>query len=94
MAQPPLGGCVLKLTACSRRLKNLSPAAFRRLCVETSAQLQNRACRHQPPLGGCVLKPDPTNQSLPCFRQPPLGGCVLKPHEKQQELESNHASRL
>ncbi|WP_442512309.1 hypothetical protein [Neisseria mucosa] len=34
----------------------MGPAAFGRLCVETSAQWLNRAYRDQPPSGGCVLK--------------------------------------
>ena len=36
--QPPLGGCVLKRYDYQRRLTLTRPAAFRRLCVETSAQ--------------------------------------------------------
>ena len=35
MAQPPLGGCVLKLTCAWFVYGALKPAAFRRLCVET-----------------------------------------------------------
>ena len=34
-AQPPLGGCVLKLAGLLRVLMSYLPAAFRRLCVET-----------------------------------------------------------
>ena len=32
------------------------PAAFRRLCVETSARKVYEETRTQPPSGGCVLK--------------------------------------
>ena len=35
--QPPSGGCVLKLTMGGQSQQNLMPAAFGRLCVETSA---------------------------------------------------------
>ena len=34
-AQPPSGGCVLKLSGLHVVLHDCSPAAFRRLCVET-----------------------------------------------------------
>ena len=33
--QPPSGGCVLKQVLSSMDFPNRSPAAFRRLCVET-----------------------------------------------------------
>ena len=33
--QPPSGGCVLKQQKFAPKKKNLHPAAFRRLCVET-----------------------------------------------------------
>ena len=35
MAQPPSGGCVLKLLIICKMLVHLAPAAFGRLCVET-----------------------------------------------------------
>ena len=34
--QPPLGGCVLKQVIQTTLTKATGPAAFRRLCVETS----------------------------------------------------------
>ena len=34
------------------------PAAFRRLCVETSIFSDGLSLVDQPPSGGCVLKPD------------------------------------
>ena len=34
--QPPLGGCVLKLITADQNRRRVTPAAFRRLCVETS----------------------------------------------------------
>ena len=36
-AQPPSGGCVLKLYVIFGFVELVSPAAFRRLCVETAA---------------------------------------------------------
>ena len=37
----------------------LLPAAFRRLCVETSSAITSALLMPcQPPLGGCVLKPE------------------------------------
>ena len=35
----------------------LVPAAFRRLCVETSVKCLSSLLASQPPSGGCVLKP-------------------------------------
>ena len=63
-----------------QRLKSREPAAFRRLCVETTTvYVEFPFARNQPPLGGCVLKLG--YRHLLVFRstQPPLGGCVLKP---------------
>ena len=60
-AQPPLGGCVLKLIRAPQCLLIWLPAAFRRLCVETSISRLYGAVLldTQPPLGGCVLKHPP-----------------------------------
>ena len=41
MAQPPSGGCVLKLFENQRVSVSGEPAAFGRLCVETSFSLSN-----------------------------------------------------
>ncbi len=65
ITQPPLGGCVLKLEFPERGDGAWVPAAFRRLCVETSIETAEEFVRlFQPPLGGCVLKPicDPNNE--------------------------------
>ena len=57
ISQPPSGGCVLKLLERMRKYHSNSPAAFRRLCVETDAfELKNLIDKDQPPSGGCVLK--------------------------------------
>ena len=77
-AQPPLGGCVLKLSPCHKFAHNKMPAAFRRLCVETSAQLQNRACRHPAAFRRLCVETRITLVVGGQESQPPLGGCVLK----------------
>ena len=38
-AQPPSGGCVLKPQGLDSGRNHMKPAAFRRLCVETSPNL-------------------------------------------------------
>ena len=55
------------------------PAAFRRLCVETTGQCLNQCFAGQPPSGGCVLKLPKTESLVETENQPPSGGCVLKP---------------
>ncbi|EGV37193.1 hypothetical protein l11_12960 [Neisseria weaveri LMG 5135] len=56
-AQPPSGGCVLKLIRFVRIQSASCTAAFGRLCVETGAAVWNKKeCMEQPPSGGCVLK--------------------------------------
>ena len=56
-----------------------APAAFRRLCVETTKPISSYEILYdQPPSGGCVLKHRVMHWvSRICF-QPPSGGCVLK----------------
>ena len=54
--QPPLGGCVLKHCIFLIYSACYTPAAFRRLCVETYLSPETGDIGHQPPLGGCVLK--------------------------------------
>ena len=55
--QPPSGGCVLKRHITKAADLYRRPAAFRRLCVETTSSI-SRICEKnsQPPSGGCVLK--------------------------------------
>ena len=56
-AQPPSGGCVLKRRSYpALPFSIMVPAAFGRLCVETSMVRTNTASPSQPPSGGCVLK--------------------------------------
>ena len=56
-AQPPSGGCVLKLDIIGLLETVRDPAAFGRLCVETLwLTLMELSSVSQPPSGGCVLK--------------------------------------
>jgi len=57
LVQPPSGGCVLKLIIKQNVVKQVLPAAFRRLCVETMQDVTTKLNGAQPPSGGCVLKP-------------------------------------
>ena len=77
--QPPSGGCVLKRRLPSTLCPSEGPAAFGRLCVETSMMTRPCLPRSQPPSGGCVLKPVLTKAIQEMAAQPPSGGCVLKP---------------
>ena len=54
--QPPSGGCVLKHVQYHPFQGRDTPAAFRRLCVETIKCRWLFPCQLQPPSGGCVLK--------------------------------------
>ena len=55
--QPPSGGCVLKLVFRNFVGGYYLPAAFGRLCVETTVRTASHwLWRNQPPSGGCVLK--------------------------------------
>ena len=55
-----------------------TPAAFRRLCVETTPVPGFCRWRCQPPSGGCVLKLGIVAAACLLGDQPPSGGCVLK----------------
>ena len=77
-AQPPSGGCVLKHNKGLAFDMTPNPAAFGRLCVETSISGASRATGAQPPSGGCVLKRPMQSPVCACMFQPPSGGCVLK----------------
>ena len=56
LAQPPSGGCVLKQSVSDSSASEPQPAAFGRLCVETSVAFGFCGLVTQPPSGGCVLK--------------------------------------
>ena len=70
----------MKLSHQANHQVMFAPAAFRRLCVETSVSMQLLLFRQgQPPSGGCVLKLSHSRLSVSVNAQPPSGGCVLKP---------------
>ena len=76
--QPPSGGCVLKPERMDLWDEWEAPAAFGRLCVETS-RLPCTTCWPKPAAFGrlCVE----TNREMARLvrgTQPPSGGCVLK----------------
>ena len=89
LVQPPSGGCVLKLILVGIFRPCRTPAAFRRLCVETF--ILSDFMRHfsQPPSGGCVLKHLIRMCLILRLNQPPSGGCVLKPLHSQTPQDSN-----
>ena len=78
--QPPSGGCVLKHDVFCAGCNAGQPAAFGRLCVETS-WLSSERFRRAPAAFGrlCVETLVSTHSSLNGITQPPSGGCVLKP---------------
>ena len=85
--QPPSGGCVLKRTKHPEKYEQYKPAAFGRLCVETSPEnLPQNPVNDQPPSGGCVLKLIVHIVKPFELHQPPSGGCVLKPRVRETEI--------
>ena len=76
--QPPSGGCVLKLTILAVGRPLLGPAAFGRLCVETSRWGSIGQSIQQPPSGGCVLKQVIGYRYALQYIQLPSCSCVLK----------------
>ena len=88
--QPPSGGCVLKQTVKYCDTRTRIPAAFRRLCVETSA-FQQSAELMQPAAFRrlCVETTSFLANTLATVAQPPSGGCVLKPARR---LPLHHAA--
>ena len=78
-AQPPSGGCVLKQLEPWPASQNETPAAFRRLCVETCLIcLNNHACDPAAFRRLCVETDGLEKTPPPNWSQPPSGGCVLK----------------
>ena len=80
MGQPPSGGCVLKrYSQIALRLTGY-PAAFRRLCVETSQGTPLKEITKPAAFRRLCVETKIT-LITPCTLtfQPPSGGCVLKP---------------
>ena len=79
VAQPPSGGCVLKLIMqVEKDFKNVQPPSGGCVLKQMATQLQKLKQRRQPPSGGCVLKPLDGIGLATKTVQPPSGGCVLK----------------
>ena len=55
------------------------PAAFRRLCVETSGMPKNVPTMPPAAFRRLCVETSAAPMSWKTFAQPPLGGCVLKP---------------
>ena len=93
--QPPSGGCVLK-----RRLRRLAtyfsiPAAFGRLCVETSHSVFRHIRRWaQPPSGGCVLKHVIYSMTLRNFFPAAFGRLCVETELLPVKTNSKGSSRL
>ena len=81
MTQPPSGGCVLKQSDIIAMNINDDPAAFGRLCVETTYNLPDARGEFPAAFGRLCVETKRTHGLLlsPCS-QPPSGGCVLKPY--------------
>ena len=78
--QPPLGGCVLKLETAALAGCSVSPAAFRRLCVETYTTPNLKISTSPAAFRRlCVETYTRIFSEKKPLNQPPLGGCVLKP---------------
>ena len=76
--QPPLGGCVLKLITLNTFNHFGSPAAFRRLCVETRNSPKNNAFARPAAFRRLCVETLNLLCNIKQGFQPPLGGCVLK----------------
>ena len=77
--QPPSGGCVLKRQAVAAVVRQVAPAAFRRLCVETPLRTYFHARTNPAAFRRlCVETVHNQFEHYTRLRQPPSGGCVLK----------------
>ena len=77
--QPPSGGCVLKLAVQKRGKDGNFPAAFRRLCVETTNPTNGGSSEAPAAFRRlCVETANRLISVASCEAQPPSGGCVLK----------------
>ena len=84
-AQPPSGGCVLKLLKCTLSNTTKPPAAFGRLCVETKSRKDCWWYASPAAFGRlCVETIWLLCEHLRPF-QPPSGGCVLKPERPEDQ---------
>ncbi len=77
-AQPPSGGCVLKLRLSMQYLPLCSQPPSGGCVLKPIQRFDNLLLGSQPPSGGCVLKLLVQEARLKALFQPPSGGCVLK----------------
>ena len=77
--QPPSGGCVLKPRIFRHRDFFAHPAAFRRLCVETTAFFRAVGSWCAAAFRRLCVETAPASPPGWAISQPPSGGCVLKP---------------
>ena len=77
--QPPSGGCVLKHAQPSESFGYGHPAAFRRLCVETSIPIRLAILAFPAAFRRLCVETNRKRQwKCTGWSQPPSGGCVLK----------------
>ena len=93
-AQPPSGGCVLKHVGFRRNSPMRNPAAFGRLCVETTQVVCLLTFKAPAAFGRLCVETAPPHISPPAVAQPPSGGCVLKPTMITGLRACNGPSRL
>ena len=90
-AQPPSGGCVLKLLRYLRaRRRVYQPPSGGCVLKLLFLAKQKETQLSQPPSGGCVLKHDSSPAASLRPTQPPSGGCVLKRSTELRELQVHH----
>ena len=71
----------MKLNICYYLTKILQPAAFGRLCVETSIRNRTGTTVVPAAFGRLCVETTINTYSMMSYGQPPSGGCVLKPDE-------------
>ena len=77
-AQPPSGGCVLKLGYELKAMPDGTPAAFRRLCVETMPPAGQVSAAAPAAFRRLCVETRRSSATVCGSCQPPSGGCVLK----------------
>ena len=82
LCQPPSGGCVLKRCYGRRPEIRYDPAAFGRLCVETSWLTMLQPLALPAAFGRLCVETSIPAITANSTIQPPSGGCVLKPARK------------
>ena len=79
-AQPPSGGCVLKLAQPSTPTTGVIQPPSGGCVLKLGVFVLPMTASGQPPSGGCVLKREEKERIRYVQVQPPSGGCVLKHH--------------